>query len=211
MNICEIVKRVKSASLKLAAVHSGEKNKALMNIAEALLSNKEKIFEANRNDILRSEAENIPGPLLKRLKFDEGKLADVIDGIRSLAKFEDPVGKTLLSTELDEGLELYKVTCPIGVIGIIFGIQAGRARTDFTLCLKSGNGYFKGRIRSQADQPGIVGLIISASESSGIPAGWCALLETRSDISELLKQDEYVGFNYSKRFERIRQVYHGSH
>ena len=193
MNICEIVKRVKSASLKLAAVHSGEKNKALMNIAEALLSNKEKIFEANRNDILRSEAENIPGPLLKRLKFDEGKLADVIDGIRSLAKFEDPVGKTLLSTELDEGLELYKVTCPIGVIGIIFESRPDALVQISTLCLKSGNGVIlKGGSEARLTNRVLSDLIISASESSGIPAGWCALLETRSDISELLKQDEYV-------------------
>lgn len=193
MNTCEISKRVKLASLKLAAVHCSEKNKALLKIAEALIANKDRIFEANRDDILRSEAENIPVPLLKRLKFDEGKLADVIDGIHSLAKLEDPVGKTLLSTELDKGLELYKVTCPIGVIGIIFESRPDALVQISTLCLKSGNGVIlKGGSEARLTNRVLSDLIISASEASGIPAGWCALLETRSDISELLKQDKYV-------------------
>ncbi|MGE5614391.1 MAG: glutamate-5-semialdehyde dehydrogenase [Bacillota bacterium] len=193
MNTGEICIRVKSASLKLAAADGEKKNKALMNIAEALLSNKDKIFEANQEDLLRSEAENIPKPLLKRLKFDEKKLNDVIDGIHSLERLEDPVGKTLSSTALDEGLELYKVTCPIGVIGVIFESRPDALVQISTLCLKSGNGVIlKGGSEARLTNRVLSDLIISASEASGIPSGWCALLETRADIDELLKQHEYV-------------------
>lgn len=193
MNISETCRQVKSASLRLAAASGEEKNKALNNIADMLLEHKEEIFAANREDLRRSEAENIPSPLLKRLKFDEAKLSDTIEGIHSLVRLEDPVGKTLLSTELDEGLELYKVTCPIGVIGIIFESRPDALIQISTLCLKSGNGVLlKGGSEARETNRVLAGLIISASEASGMPGGWCALLETRSDINELLKQDKLV-------------------
>lgn len=193
MNVTEICRQVKSASQMLAAASSEEKNKALLHIAEVLLTHKEDIFNANQEDIKRSEADNIPFPLLKRLKFDEAKLSEVIDGIHSLVKLEDPVGKTLLSTELDEGLELYKVTCPIGAIGIIFESRPDALVQISTLCLKSGNGVLlKGGSEAFETNRILSSLIISATEEAGIPSGWCALLETRSDINELLRQDDYV-------------------
>jgi len=74
------------------------------------MERKDEIIKANNEDLQRSREEKLAEPLLKRLKFDEAKIVDVIDGINSLIKLEDPVGKTLLSTELDEGLELYRVT-----------------------------------------------------------------------------------------------------
>jgi len=193
MNISETCQQVKSASLKLAAAGSEEKNKALLHIADVLFEHKEEIFTANHEDLRRSEADNIPAPLLKRLRFDETKLNETIDGIHSLVKLEDPVGKTLLSTELDTGLELYKVTCPIGTIGIIFESRPDALIQITTLCLKSGNGVLlKGGSEARETNRILASLIISASEASGMPSGWCALLETRSDISELLKQDQFV-------------------
>ncbi len=193
MNVTEACQQVKSASLKLAAASTEEKNSALLHIAEVLFAHKEEIFSANQEDLSRSEAEHITFPLLKRLKFDNEKLTEVIDGIHSLIKLEDPVGKTLLSTELDEGLELYKVTCPIGAIGIIFESRPDALVQISALCLKSGNGVLlKGGSEARETNRILTGLIISASEAAGMPTGWCALLETRSDINELLKQDKYV-------------------
>ncbi len=193
MGAAEICRDVKSAAIKLAACTTEEKNNALLKIADELIKCKEEIFSANRKDLARSEAEKIPAPLLKRLKFDESKLNDVVSGIRDLVRLEDPVGKTLLSTELDDGLELYKVTCPIGVIGIIFESRPDALVQISTLCLKSGNGVLlKGGSEALETNRVLARIIISASEDSGIPKGWCSLLETRSDISELLKQDKYV-------------------
>jgi len=193
MNITETCKRVKSASLRLAAADSELKNKALLNIAKVLSENKDKILKANQEDVERSKSENIPAPLLKRLRFDEAKLNEVLDGIHSLVRLDDPVGKTLLSTELDDGLELYKVTCPIGVTGIIFESRPDALVQISTLCLKSGNGVLlKGGSEAKLTNRVLADLIISATESAGIPEGWCSLLETRSDINELLKQDKYV-------------------
>lgn len=76
-------------------------------------------------------------PLLKRLKFDEGKIEDVIQGIKSLIALDDPVNVTQAITELDDGLELYRVSCPIGVIGIIFESRPDALVQISTLCLKA--------------------------------------------------------------------------
>lgn len=193
MDIAKTCMKVESASIRLAAAGSELKDRALLKIADYLDVHREEIFRANKEDLKRSEAENVPSPLLKRLKFDEAKLTDVIAGIHSLVKLEDPVGRTLLSTELDKDLELYKVTCPIGVIGIIFESRPDALVQISTLCLKSGNGVLlKGGSEARETNRVLSELIISASEAAGIPEGWCALLETRADINELLKQDKYV-------------------
>lgn len=189
----ELAHRVKDASLRLAGVGTDRKNEALAQIAEALKNSKEKIIKANREDILRSKQENLPAPLLKRLNFDEAKIEAVIDGIFSLIHLDDPVGKTLLSTKLDDGLELYKVTCPLGVIGIIFESRPDAMVQIATLCLKSGNGaLLKGGVEARETNRVLAEIIIKATEKAGIPSNWFALLETRSEVSEMLKMNQYI-------------------
>ena len=119
MDMKKVASLVKQAAIRLAAADASVKNGALRQIAGALERHKEKIIAANREDLARSKEENLAPPLLKRLVFDEEKIETVINGINDLIELEDPVGKTLLATELDVGLELYRVTCPIGVIGVI--------------------------------------------------------------------------------------------
>lgn len=193
MEVDVFARQVKEASLKLAAMSTDMKNAALGRVAEGLLERKADILKANAEDIERSELERLSAPLLKRLKFDEVKLADVIDGIRSLIKLDDPVGKTLTATELDEGLELYKVTCPIGVIGIIFESRPDALVQISTLCLKSGNGVLlKGGSEARETNRILAEIIASSTEAAGIPVNWIKLLETRSDVEEMLKLDKYI-------------------
>lgn len=193
MSMNELARRVREASIQLAGADTALKNRALAGIAEALTSRKDEIIRANQEDLRRSEMENLPAPLLKRLTFNEAKIADVVDGIHSLAELEDPVGKTLLSTELDEGLELYKVTCPIGVIGVIFESRPDALVQISTLCLKSGNGVLlKGGSEARETNRILAEVIVEASKKAGLPADWLALLETREDVGEMLKMDEYI-------------------
>lgn len=193
MSMNELARRVREASIQLAGADAALKNRALAGIAEALTSRKDEIIRANHEDLRRSEMENLPAPLLKRLTFNEAKIADVVDGIHSLAELEDPVGKTLLSTELDEGLELYKVTCPIGVIGVIFESRPDALVQISTLCLKSGNGVLlKGGSEARETNRILAEVIVEASKKAGLPADWLALLETREDVGEMLKMDEYI-------------------
>ncbi|PQQ66977.1 glutamate-5-semialdehyde dehydrogenase [Acetivibrio saccincola] len=184
---------VKKASVKLAAASTELKNQALAQIAKALMDRKDEIIKANAEDLKRSEEENLAAPLLKRLKFDEAKIKDVVDGINSLIKLEDPVGKTVFCTELDQGLDLYKVTCPIGVIGVIFESRPDALVQISTLCLKSGNGVMlKGGSEARNTNRILADIIAEATDKAGIPTGWICLLETREDVNEMLKMDEFI-------------------
>ena len=115
MDMLQSAARAKNASIALASTTSEQKNLALKKVADYLLNNSELIIKANKEDIQRSKNENLPETLINRLKFDNKKIHDVVDGINSLIKLEDPIGKRLMATELDEGLNLYKISCPIGV------------------------------------------------------------------------------------------------
>ncbi|HHW32139.1 MAG TPA: glutamate-5-semialdehyde dehydrogenase [Clostridiaceae bacterium] len=193
MKINEISVRAKEASIKLAAVNTEKKNAALSKIAELLWNRREEIFKANQEDLERSREEKLSPPLLKRLKFDESKLKDVIDGIKSLILLEDPVGKTILATELDDGLELYRITCPIGVIGVIFESRPDALVQISTLCLKSGNSVLlKGGSEARETNRILAAIFEEASREAGMPDGWINLLETRSHVNEMLKMDQYI-------------------
>lgn len=177
----------------MAALPSNVKNEALAQIAKALLEHSNEIIEANKKDLARSEQENLGTPLLKRLKFDEAKIKDVVAGIQSLIGLPEPIGETLAATELDNGLELYKVSCPIGVIGVIFESRPDALVQISTLCLKSGNSaLLKGGSEAIETNRILAKIIREASEQTDVPTGWIQLLETREDVNELLKLDKYV-------------------
>jgi len=193
MGISEKAKKAKQAAILLGAVKTDIKNAALAQIAEALKSRSAGIIAANQKDLRLAEKNKLAAPLLKRLKFDEGKIADTIAGIESLINLDDPVGKTLAATELDTGLNLYKVSCPIGVIGVVFESRPDALVQISTLCLKSGNAVLlKGGSEAANTNKILAKIIAEATEKSGIPVGWIQLLETRQHVAEMLKQDDFI-------------------
>jgi glutamate-5-semialdehyde dehydrogenase len=193
MNIGEMAREAKKSAISLAVIDENQKNKALEQIALALEENQEAIIQANLADLKRSEEENLAAPLLKRLKFDGVKISDVVNGIRSLIQLPDPVGKTVFSRELDDGLELYRVTCPIGVIGVIFESRPDALVQISTLCLKSGNAVIlKGGTEAKRTNRILTGVIGRATIQAGLPSGWINLLESRSDVNEMLKQEQSI-------------------
>ncbi len=193
MKIQEFAQSAKTASINLSAAGTELKNNALLAIADALKTRMSEIIDANDKDMERSIQENLEAPLLKRLKFDEEKVNGVIEGILSLIKLPEPVGETLTATELDKGLELYKVSCPIGVIGVIFESRPDALVQISSLCLKSGNAVMlKGGSEAVNTNRILAKIINDASVAAGIPEGWIQLLETRSDVNEMLKLDKYI-------------------
>jgi glutamate-5-semialdehyde dehydrogenase len=193
MNIKEAASSAKKSSIALSAASSALKNQALMDISKALIERKQEIIEANESDIKRSINENLSDPLIKRLKFDESKINDVLSGIESLISLPDPVGKTLAATELDDELQLYKVSSPLGVIGVIFESRPDALVQISTLCLKSGNSVLlKGGREALNTNRILFEIIKETSEKAGITPGWIHLLETRDDVNEMLKMDEFI-------------------
>jgi len=193
MSISQLAAAAKSASIQLAAVETRVKDNALAEIAGALKRRSDEIISANRHDLAAAEKNNLAAPLLKRLKFDQGKIAEVFAGIESLTKLVDPVGKTISATELDANLELYKVSCPIGVIGVVFESRPDALVQISTLCLKSGNAVLlKGGSEAAKTNRILAEIIAQAGEKVGLPKGWIQLLETRQDVAEMLALDEYI-------------------
>lgn len=189
----EQVRRVKQAAPKLAATTNEQRNAALMAVREALLQHQEEIFEANRQDMKQAEADGVSGPVLKRLKFDEGKLRDVTAGISDLTKMEDPLFQTQFARKLDEGLVLKRVTCPIGVIGVIFEARPDALVQISALCIKSGNCVIlKGGSEALRSNKKLFDIIHEAIIAAGLPADSMMQLEARSEINELLECHESV-------------------
>jgi glutamate-5-semialdehyde dehydrogenase len=193
MNTQEYCIMAKKASISLANIDGNLKNKALVEISKALLERKEEIIIANKLDMELSIKENLGAPLIKRLKFDENKLNDILSGIESLISLPNPVGSLISKTELDDGLELSKVSCPMGVIGVIFESRPDALIQISTLCLKSGNAaLLKGGSEAANTNKILFEIIKEASENAGITPGWLHLLETRDDVNEMLKLDKYI-------------------
>ena len=139
----EIAKIAKEASLKISDLSTEIKNQALLKIAEEIENSAQEIFDANKQDLNNAEKLVEAGKLSKstfnRLKLDENKMRDMIQGIRDIAKLDDPVNKKLLVRELDSDLTLYKVSCPIGVLGIIFEARPDVIAQISSLAIKSAN------------------------------------------------------------------------
>lgn len=198
MNFEQIAKDAKEASLKIADLSTKVKNQALLKIADAVEASKEKIFEANREDLKSAEELVKSGEITKstfnRLKLDENKMRDMLQGIRDIASLEDPINKKLLVRELDTDLTLYKVSCPIGVLGIIFEARPDVIAQISSLAIKSANAVIlKGGKESINTNKTILSIINNALDKvEGFPKNVIQQVFSRDDVAEMLKCDKYI-------------------
>ena len=189
----EIAAKMKMAAPALAVSSNEQRNSALKAVKEALLLNKEAIFEANHKDMDAAKENNITPAVMKRLKFDEGKLADVCGGIDQLITLEDPLGKQSLARELDEGLILYRVSVPIGVIGIIFEARPDALVQISGLCIKSGNcAILKGGKETVNTNKVLFNIIHKAVTDAGLPEYALVQATLHNEIDELLACEKDV-------------------
>ncbi len=198
MNFEKIAKDAKEASLKIADLSTELKNQALLKIADAIEADKEKVFEANKEDLKSAEELVKSGEITKstfnRLKLDENKMRDMLQGIRDIASLEDPIGKKLLVRELDTDLTLYKISCPIGVLGIIFEARPDVIAQISSLAIKSANAVIlKGGKESINTNKTILSIINNALDKvTGFPKNVIQQVFSRDDVAEMLKCDKYI-------------------
>ena len=198
LNIEIIAKNAKNASYRLASLSEEVKNKALSLIAENIQKNKNIILEKNQIDLKLAQKMIEEGKLTKalydRLKLDEEKLDVMIEGIKDIIKLEDPVNKTQWAIELDEGLELYRISCPIGVIGVIFESRPDVVTQIAALAIKSANAVIlKGGSEANNSNEILVNLINEALlELKEFPENSVNLVKTRENVEEMLKMDDYI-------------------
>ena len=198
MHMQEVAQQAQTAALRLSGLSTHAKNRALEAIATALLVHEADILAANQRDVERGHQMVARGalakPLLDRLKLSAHKVKEMAQGVCSVAQLPDPVGQILSAIELDAGLELRQVTCPIGVIGAIFESRPDAVPQIASLCWKAGNAVImKGGSEAQESNRVIGQCIrqaIASVEAACIDA--VQLVETRADVHTLLQLDAYI-------------------
>lgn len=188
-----IAQKTRAAASKLAVLSTEAKNQAIEAIAQALESATDDILKANLADCEAATADGIAKPLYKRLQLDAHKLRDAIAGVRDVGKLADPVGKVQIHREIDTGLILKRISCPLGVLGIIFEARPEAAIQIVSLAIKSGNGVIlKGGKEAIRSCEVIVKAIKQGLADTAVNPDAVQLLTTREETLELLNLDKYV-------------------
>jgi glutamate-5-semialdehyde dehydrogenase len=188
-----IAQATRQAARQLAVLSTEVKNHAIEAIAQAIDAATPEILAANAADCKAAEIDGIPKPLYNRLKLDETKLKAAIDGVRDVGKLSDPIGTVQIHRELDEGLILKRISCPVGVLGIIFEARPDALIQITTLALKSGNGVIlKGGKEAIRSCEVLVRVIHQALSTTAIDPATVQLLTTREETIALLQLDEYI-------------------
>ena len=192
MQTTEAAQRAKQASRSMLSATHDERNLLLEKLKALLIEKQEAIYDANRQDLTDAQSEQLAASLLKRLKFDQGKLHSLCEGLDSLIRLPDPLSKVDLRREITPGLVLERHACPIGVIGVIFESRPDALIQIGSLCIKSGNAFLlKGGREALNTNRVLIGLIQEAGKDI-LPDGFCALLETREDVQSLLSLDHLI-------------------
>ncbi len=192
-SLIEVASICRINAQNLATLTTEDKNRAINAIALALEAAKSEIIAANGIDCQAAASAGIPKPLYNRLKLDEAKLNDAIAGVRDVAKLSDPIGAVQIHRQLDDNLILKRVTCPLGVLGVIFEARPDAAIQISILAIKSGNGVILkcGQEAIHSCQA-ILTAIHKGLAQTNISPEVVQLLTTREETLELLKLDKYV-------------------
>jgi glutamate-5-semialdehyde dehydrogenase len=190
--LTEIAQRTRLAAQHLASLATDAKNMAIESIAKSLESHTDEIIAANVADCQAAQGQ-IGSALYARLKLDPTKLKGAIVGVRDVAKLADPVGQTQIHRELDAGLIMQRVSCPVGVLGVIFEARPDAVIQIASLAIKSGNGVIlKGGSEAIESCTVLVKAIKAGLAQSEVDPDVIQILTTRSETTELLKLDRYV-------------------
>jgi len=191
----EKVTDAQTAALSLSNLSTARRNEALTAIADTIERNVDRILEANAADVADAEKQVDAGEytqaFVDRLTLSAAKIESIAEMVRSVAEQDDPLGETLTARELDDDLNLYKVTVPIGVIGTVFESRPDALVQISALSLKSGNAVIlKGGSEAERSNRVLYNCILEATPE--VPSGWAQLIEAREDVQTLLEMDDAV-------------------
>jgi glutamate-5-semialdehyde dehydrogenase len=179
----------KAAGGKLARLGPERRSVLLRALADALREPEARaeVFAANALDLERAKAEGVATPLVKRLGLDAAKLDSVCDGLEQLAAMPDLIGRATLRRELDDGLVLERVSCPLGLLGVVFESRPDALVQIVGLAWKSGNAVLlKGGREALGTNRALTAVIHNVLEAAGIDRRAAVLLEGREDVTAVL-------------------------
>jgi glutamate-5-semialdehyde dehydrogenase len=193
LSLTTLAQQTRAAARNLAILPAAQRNQAIEAIAQALESAASEILAANAADCELAQQEGLANALYGRLKLDAAKLQAAIAGVRDLARLPDPIGAVQIHRELDAGLVMQRVACPLGVLGVIFEARPDAVVQIATLAIKSGNGVIlKGGKEAIRSCTALVAAIHQGLQQAGVEPEVVRLLTTREETLALLHLDQYV-------------------
>lgn len=188
-------KKAKEASISLGILSTEEKNKALLTMAEGLVTNVNQIVEANKIDISAAKEAGVSDAMIDRLSLNETRILDMADGLRQVASLPDPVGEVLESWTRPNGLKIEKVRVPLGVVGMIYEARPNVTVDAAGLSIKTGNAVIlRGSSSALSSNQTIVSILRNALSKTQVPEESIQLLEegTREEVNHMMKLTEYL-------------------
>ncbi len=195
MNLEELCKKAHDVRTKVGMLDAEIKNRTLCKAADALLAHEEEILLANGKDMENGRKNHMPEGLLDRLALNHDRILGMADGLREIAKLDDPIGEVLSMKKRPNGLIIGKRRVPIGVIGIIYEARPNVTADAFGLCFKSGNcAILKGGSDAIHSNIAIVSAMQEALFSMEIPDGALSLIEQtdRETTNRFMQMKQYV-------------------
>jgi glutamate-5-semialdehyde dehydrogenase len=194
-SVAEICADAQRASRTLATLGSDIKNRALGDIADALIEHTREILEANARDLEAGRESGLNDALMDRLRLDEQRVAAIAAGVRNIAALPDPVGEVIDGQRLANGLDVRKVRVPLGVIAVVYEARPNVTIDAAALCLKSGNAIvLRGSSTAMHSNAVLASVASAAAAEAGLPAGALSLVAGggREELAELATQTGVV-------------------
>ena len=196
----------KAAARKLATATTGEKNNWLNAMADAIDANTAFILAENSRDMEVGKANGLSAAMLDRLRLDEKRIKGISDGLRHVVTLPDPVGRRLDDFKRPNGLDIEKVSVPIGVIAIIYESRPNVTVDATGLCLKAGNAVIlRGGSEALHSNLALAKLISDAGVKAGMPAGTIQMIPWTGHeaVSLMLKMNQYIDLVIPRGGERL--------
>ena len=195
MTQLEIMGANAKKAARVLMIAGAKKDEALKAIAKALRENSQAIIAANDIDIENGKKAGLTASLLDRLKLDEGRISGMADGVEQVAAQPDPIGRVIEGRTLKNGLQIEKITVPMGVIGIIYEARPNVTSDAAALCLKAGSAVIlRGGKEAINSNKAVMSVMRDAVESVGLPRDCVALVEdtSRQSATELMQLSDYL-------------------
>src|SRR6188472_1973075 len=211
-SVAELCRAARDASRVLATLDTRTKDAALHAIADALVEATPEILEANQHDLQAGHDAGLDPALLDRLALDDGRIAAMAAGVRTIAALPDPVGEVLEGSRLPNGLEVRKLRVPLGVVAVAYEARPNVTIDAAALCLKSGNAVVLRGSSSAARSNAVLARIASeAAAEAGVPADAIALVAGggREALAELATQEGVVDLVIPRGGEGLKAALKG--
>lgn len=206
MTLEEMGRRAQRASRALAVLTADEKKKCLCRMAEELEASAEEVKKVNLLDLEAARAAGIGAAMLDRLTLNDRRIKEMADGLRTVAAQNDPVGRILEKTTRPNGLEITKISVPLGVIGIIFEARPNVTVDAAGICIKAGNAVIlRGGKEAFRSNMVLAEILNRAAVACDLPDGAVQLVPwtDHAAVNLLLKMDRYIDLVIPRGGERL--------